>query len=53
MRAAPPSSQPLNRTFLTVGGVALPLALLAGWVLHRILQRERALDWSRAKTKRL
>jgi two-component system cell cycle sensor histidine kinase/response regulator CckA len=43
--------QPLNRTFLTVGGVALPLALLAGSVLHRILQRERAVDWSRATTK--
>ena len=40
--------QPLNRTFLTVGGVALPLALIAGWVLHRILQRERAVDWNRA-----
>ena len=43
--------QPLNRTFLTVGGVALPLALLAGWVLHRILQRERVQDWSRANTE--
>jgi two-component system, cell cycle sensor histidine kinase and response regulator CckA len=42
---------PLNRTFLTVGGVALPLALFAGWLLHRILQRERAVDWSRAKAK--
>ena len=41
--------EPLDRTFVTVGGVALPLALLAGWVLHRILQRERAGDWSRAK----
>ncbi|HKP51010.1 MAG TPA: PAS domain S-box protein, partial [Gemmatimonadales bacterium] len=41
--------QPLNRTFLTVGGIALPLALLAGWVLHRILQRERGRDWSRTK----
>jgi PAS domain S-box-containing protein len=40
--------EPLNRTLLTVGGVALPLALVAGWVLHRILQRERAVDWSRA-----
>jgi two-component system, cell cycle sensor histidine kinase and response regulator CckA len=43
--------QPLNRTFLTVGGIALPLALLAGWILHRSLQRERAVDWSRAKTE--
>ncbi|HEX6107454.1 MAG TPA: PAS domain S-box protein [Gemmatimonadales bacterium] len=42
--------QPLNRTFLTIGGVALPLALLAGWVLHRILQRERAADWKRTAT---
>jgi hypothetical protein len=40
--------QPLNRTVLTVGGVGLPLALLAGWVLHRILQRERAVDWDQA-----
>jgi two-component system cell cycle sensor histidine kinase/response regulator CckA len=40
--------QPLNRTLVTVGGVALPLALLAGWVLHRLLQRERAVDWGRA-----
>jgi len=39
---------PLNRTFLTVGGVALPLALLVGWMLHRMLQRERAVDWNRA-----
>ena len=36
--------EPLDRTFLTVGGVALPLALLAGWALHRLLQRERAVD---------
>jgi hypothetical protein len=36
---------PLNRTLLTVGGVALPLAVLAGWVLHRLLQRERGRDW--------
>jgi PAS domain S-box len=43
--------QPLNRTFVTVGGVALPLALLAGWVLHRILQRERAADWNRTATE--
>jgi two-component system, cell cycle sensor histidine kinase and response regulator CckA len=43
--------QPLNRTLLTVGGVALPLALLAGLVLHQILQRERAMDWKRAATK--
>jgi PAS domain S-box-containing protein len=43
--------QPLDRTFLTVGGVALPLALLAGSVLHRLLQRERAVDWSHAKTE--
>ncbi len=42
---------PLNRTFLTVGGVALPLALLAGWVLHRVLQRERVLDWTLAETR--
>jgi PAS domain S-box-containing protein len=42
---------PLNRTFLTVGGIALPLALLAGWVLHRVLQRERAVDWTLAETK--
>ncbi len=42
---------PLNRTVLTLGGVALPLALLAGWVLHRVLQRERALDWTLAETK--
>jgi two-component system cell cycle sensor histidine kinase/response regulator CckA len=42
--------EPLNRTFLTVGGVALPLALLVGWVLHRGLQRERAADWKRATT---
>jgi two-component system, cell cycle sensor histidine kinase and response regulator CckA len=34
--------QPLNRTFLTVGGVALPLAVLAGMALHRILQVERS-----------
>jgi two-component system, cell cycle sensor histidine kinase and response regulator CckA len=40
--------EPLNRTFMTVGGVALPLALLAGWVLHRLLQRERGVDWSQA-----
>jgi len=37
--------RPLDRTLLTVGGVALPLALLVGWVLHRTLQRERAHDW--------
>jgi PAS domain S-box-containing protein len=43
--------EPLDRTFVTVGGVALPLALLAGWVLHRVLQRERAGDWSRAKVE--
>ncbi len=43
--------QPLNRTFLTVGGVALPLALLAGLVLHQILQRERAVEWKRAASK--
>ena len=43
--------EPLDRTFLTIGGVALPLALLAGWVLHRFLQRERAVDWHRATTK--
>jgi PAS domain S-box-containing protein len=42
--------EPLNRTFVTVGGVALPLALLAGWILHRILQRERAVDWKRTAT---
>jgi PAS domain S-box-containing protein len=42
--------EPLNRTFLTVGGVALPLALLAGWVLHHLLQRERAVDWKRSVT---
>ncbi len=41
---------PLNQTVLTVGGVGLPLALLAGWVLHRALQRERALDWEHAAT---
>lgn len=40
--------QPLNRTFLTVGGVALPLAILVGSVLHRVLQRERAVEWDRA-----
>jgi two-component system, cell cycle sensor histidine kinase and response regulator CckA len=34
--------QPLDRTFLTVGGVALPMAILAGIALHRILQRERS-----------
>ena len=39
---------PLNRLFLVVGGVALPLAILAGWVLHRLLQRERGRDWHRA-----
>jgi len=43
--------EPLNRTYLTVGGVAMPLALLAGWILHRILQRERSVDWSRATTE--
>jgi len=43
--------QPLNRTLLTIGGVALPLGLLAGWVLHRILQRERAQEWSRTTTE--
>jgi len=43
--------QPLNRTFLMVGGVALPLALFAGLVLHQILQRERAVDWKRAASK--
>ncbi len=32
--------EPLNQTFLVIGGVALPLALLAGWVLHRTLHRE-------------
>jgi two-component system, cell cycle sensor histidine kinase and response regulator CckA len=42
--------RPLNRTFLTIGGVALPLALLAGWVLHRILQRERGREWNRTRT---
>jgi PAS domain S-box-containing protein len=42
--------EPLDRTFLTVGGVALPLALLTGWVLHRLLQQERSTDWSRMKT---
>jgi PAS domain S-box-containing protein len=40
--------QPLNQTLLTVGGLALPLALLAGWVLHRALQRERGRAWDRA-----
>ena len=34
--------QPLNRTFVMVGGVALPMAILAGVALHRLLQRERA-----------
>jgi two-component system, cell cycle sensor histidine kinase and response regulator CckA len=43
--------QPLNRTLLTVGGVALPLALLAGWALHRVLQQERGVDWSRTAAK--
>jgi PAS domain S-box-containing protein len=37
--------QPLDRTLLTIGGVALPLGVLAGWVLHRTLQRERGHDW--------
>jgi PAS domain S-box-containing protein len=40
--------EPLNRTFMILGGVALPLALLVGWMLHRILQRERAVEWKRA-----
>ena len=40
--------QPLNRMFLMVGGLAVPLALLAGWVLHRVLQRERGRAWERA-----
>ena len=40
--------QPLDRTFMTVGGVAVPLALLAGAVLHRMLQRERGRDWKSA-----
>jgi two-component system, cell cycle sensor histidine kinase and response regulator CckA len=38
--------QPLNRTFLTVGGVALPMAVLAGAGLHRLLQRERGRQWN-------
>jgi PAS domain S-box-containing protein len=42
---------PLNRTVLTIGAVAMPLALLAGWVLHRVLQRERAVDWNQAASK--
>jgi two-component system, cell cycle sensor histidine kinase and response regulator CckA len=37
--------EPLNRTFVTIGGVAMPLALLSGWLLHQLLQRERAVDW--------
>jgi hypothetical protein len=37
--------QPLDRTLLTVGGVAIPLGILAGWALHRTLQRERGHDW--------
>jgi PAS domain S-box-containing protein len=36
---------PLDRMLLTVGGIALPLAVLAGWILHRTLQRERGHDW--------
>jgi len=40
--------QPLSRTFLIVGGVALPLAILVGFALHRVLQRERAVEWDRA-----
>jgi two-component system cell cycle sensor histidine kinase/response regulator CckA len=40
--------EPLDRTFLTIGGVALPLALVAGWVLHRTLQRERGRDRTQA-----
>ncbi|HEX2217195.1 MAG TPA: PAS domain S-box protein [Gemmatimonadales bacterium] len=41
--------EPLDRTFLTIGGVALPLAGLAGWVLHRLLQSGRAVDWYRSR----
>ncbi len=37
--------QPLDRTLLIVGGIALPLAVLAGWLLHRTLQRERGYEW--------
>jgi two-component system cell cycle sensor histidine kinase/response regulator CckA len=41
---------PLNRTFMTVGGVGVPLALLTGWALHRMLQRERSAAWSSMRT---
>ena len=40
--------QPLDRMFLTVGGGGIPLALLAGTVLHRVLQRERGRHWEHA-----
>jgi two-component system cell cycle sensor histidine kinase/response regulator CckA len=39
--------RPLNETLLMIGGLALPLALGAGWVLHRGLQRERGRAWDR------
>jgi two-component system, cell cycle sensor histidine kinase and response regulator CckA len=42
---------PLNRTFLTVGAVGLPLALLAGCILHQYLQRERGRDWEASATQ--
>ena len=38
---------PLDRTLMIIGAVALPLALFAGWILHRYLQQERAADWRR------
>jgi len=40
---------PLNRTLVMIGGLALPLAVGAGWGLHRALQGERSLDWDRMR----
>jgi two-component system, cell cycle sensor histidine kinase and response regulator CckA len=42
---------PPNRTLLVICGLALPLAVGAGWGIHRALQGERSLDWDRMRNE--